>query len=325
MGTLFLDRIKRQASSFLHQRYKTVRLVLTDVTPGELLAEEATNNDPCSPDAKTMTTIAEASYDIDDYWRIVDVLHRRLDNIDWKQWRQSYKSLVLLDFLLTHGPEDFAEEFQCDTDVIQELGTFKHKDEKGFDWGVNMQKKSERILELLHGGETLRQARLKALRITKEIQGFGNSTVSPSPSSSSSSDISQTSSFGSYSTTSSTWNKTGDQLNKHEQSLHTKEAIENHSQMGIRDGKPTILPNNNNENVEWLHHWDCPPIEEKGSLLDSEDDEEEKPNGLISGICSKLVGLSPSKRNGEKVAFRSFSDVGKVTRKKINRQFSIGY
>lgn len=43
----------------------------------ERLAEEATNNDPCSPDAKTMTRIADASYEVDDYWRIVDVLHRR--------------------------------------------------------------------------------------------------------------------------------------------------------------------------------------------------------------------------------------------------------
>jgi len=41
------------------------------------LAEEATNKDDCSPDAKTMTRIAEASFDIDDYWRIVDILRQR--------------------------------------------------------------------------------------------------------------------------------------------------------------------------------------------------------------------------------------------------------
>lgn len=55
----------------------------------------------------------------------------RLDSIDWKHWRQSYKTLVLLEFLLTHGPVDFAEEFLCDSDVIEELGTFRHVDEKG--------------------------------------------------------------------------------------------------------------------------------------------------------------------------------------------------
>lgn len=55
----------------------------------------------------------------------------RLYSIDWKEWRQSYKALVLLEFLLTHGPEDFADEFHCDIDVIQELGSFKYIDNKG--------------------------------------------------------------------------------------------------------------------------------------------------------------------------------------------------
>ncbi|CAK9160097.1 unnamed protein product, partial [Ilex paraguariensis] len=111
---MVLDEMKRQASSFLREKYNNARLALADVTQAELLIEEATNEEPCSPDAKTMTKIAEASFDIDDYWRIVEVLHRRFYSIDWKRWRQSHKSMVLLDFLLTHGPADFAEEFQLD-------------------------------------------------------------------------------------------------------------------------------------------------------------------------------------------------------------------
>ena len=66
------------------------------------------------------------------YLLLVMYKYCRFSCKDWKQWRESYKSLVLLGFLLTHGPEDFAEEFQCDTDVIQELGTFNHIDEKGY-------------------------------------------------------------------------------------------------------------------------------------------------------------------------------------------------
>lgn len=41
------------------------------------LVEEATNGDPCSPDTRTMTRIAKASFGIDDFWRIVDILHRK--------------------------------------------------------------------------------------------------------------------------------------------------------------------------------------------------------------------------------------------------------
>jgi len=54
-----------------------------------------------------------------------------LYNVDWEQWRQSYKALVLLEFMLTHGPIDFAQEFQCDAEIIEELGNFTHIDERG--------------------------------------------------------------------------------------------------------------------------------------------------------------------------------------------------
>ncbi|XP_010262501.1 PREDICTED: epsin-3-like [Nelumbo nucifera] len=330
MESLSLGDIKKQASSFLQEKYKTVRLTLTDVTKAELLAEEATNNDPWGPDARTMTRIAVASYGIDDYWRIVDVLHRRLYAIDWKQWRQSYKSLVLLEFLLTHGPEDFAEEFQCDSDVIEELGTFKHIDEQGLNWGDNMQKKSERILQLLEGGEVLKEERFKALKISKEIQGFGNvvvsSSSSSSPSSSSSAKVS-TSSFGSYSTSSPTCHELDEFLSKDELLIPTKNLNENYSQAGLpSDEKPSTFPAAaNDEDAERRHLWDS-HIEESGSLLDPEEEyKEEGKEGFFGGICSKLKDGSSPKLEGKKVTFRSLSDVGKVVKKTFNRQFSAGY
>ncbi|KAM1732299.1 hypothetical protein FF1_017906 [Malus domestica] len=83
--------------------------------------------------------------------------------------------------------------------------------------------------------------------------------------------------------------------------------------------------------------WDFPPIEENGSPLESgdegdvEDDEEDEfyektPDGnLISGMFSKLVNLSPSRSHGEKVGFRSVSDVGREGNKKFDRQSSFWY
>ncbi|KAF6145616.1 hypothetical protein GIB67_037649, partial [Kingdonia uniflora] len=330
MKTMFLSEMKKKASGFIQEKCKTARLVFTDVTLAELLAEEATSNEPNVPDAKTMTRIAEASFDIDDYWRVVDVLHRRFYTIDWKQWRQSYKALVLLEFLLTHGPEDFAEEFQCDTDVIEDLGTFRHIDEKGFNWGANMQKKSERILKLLtEGPMKLKEARLKALKITKEIQGFGNLMASPSSSISSSSapsspwaystGASRSSSFGSYSTNSSTWGEMEETKQEHHPN---KILVENYSEGGLPGEKPTTLKAIN-EHVEGVHLWDC-PIEETGSLLDNEEDEDEV-NDPSEGIYSKLCMNIPSKCDNGRFSFRSLSDSGKVLKKKIDRQFSMGY
>ncbi|MCL7050283.1 hypothetical protein MKW94_005646 [Papaver nudicaule] len=299
MGTLLFDEIKKKTSGFLQEKYKVARLALTDVTEAEMLAEEATNSDPRSPDARTMNRIADASFDIDDYWRIVEVIHKRLNVVDWKEWRKSYKALALLDFLLTHGPEAFAEEFQCDVDVIEELGAFKYIDDKGFNWGANMEKKSERVLKLLKWKDFLKFARLKALKISKEIKGFGNLMASPVSTSSPSSSGTSRTSFGSYSVTSSMWNEPEDYLGKREQNHPRKSHMENCS--------PTIL-----SSEEGSHLWDN-PIQEAGCLLDQDDeqDEEKMNNSYIW--------------DNENVVMRSFSDVGKEIKKKLHRQFSTRY
>ncbi|KAJ0092677.1 hypothetical protein Patl1_25624 [Pistacia atlantica] len=327
MGT-FLNKIKWQTSTFLHEKYKIARLALADVSEAELLAEEATNSDPWGPEARIMTKIADASFDVDDYWRVVDVLHRRFYNFDWKQWRESYKSLVLLEFLITHGPEDLAEEFQCETDVIQELATFKYIDERGLNWGAIMQKRAESILNLLRGGKILKEARLKAIKITNEIQGFGSDSMTASPSSSTSSAASRTSSFGSYATSNSALSDICD-FNKLDLiPCPGKEVTTNYSQGGIQDEKPSSFKANNN-GFEGLHLWDSPRGEETGSLLDSEDvdiEDGEGKDGFVSGICSKL-GISPCKKfDGGKVAFRTFSDMNnRSAKKRFDRQYSLGY
>ncbi|KAJ0235716.1 ENTH/VHS family protein [Hirschfeldia incana] len=183
MGTLWFGEIKKQASLFLHDKYNVARLVLTDVTEIELLVEEVTNDDPCSPDAKTMTKIAEASFNTVDYWRIVDVLHRKIGKGEgeMKKWREAYKAMVLLEFLLTHGPLHLPHDFLYDLDHIRFLSTFQYVDDKGFDWGAKVQKKADQIQTLLLGKEELREARLKALKITSQINGFGNSTSFSTP------------------------------------------------------------------------------------------------------------------------------------------------
>lgn len=207
-----------------------------------------------------------------------------------------------------------------------------------FNWGSSMQKKSDQILILLGGGPTLREARLKALKITNEIQGFGSSVSSPSSSTPSSAytETPRASSFSSFSTTSSVWNEMNNELSKsHLTSPTRSEAMESYSQGGLRDSDDDH-DNDHYENPrEGSHRWDCPPIEEKGSLLESEDEDDgdddeyyEKEDGIISGICSKLVNLSPSRGNGPhgNTGFRSVSDVGREgNKKRFDRHFSFWY
>ncbi|KAK9279285.1 hypothetical protein L1049_012964 [Liquidambar formosana] len=194
MGTPFFHEFKKQASFFLKEKIKTARLALTDVTPAELLTEEVTSGNPWAPDTRTMGLISRAAFEVDDYWRVVEILHKRLLKFDRKNWRASYNSLILLEHLLTHGPESVAGEFQSDKDVVREMESFQYIDEKGFNWGLTVRKKSERILKLLEKGPLLKEERDRARKLTREIQGFG----SFSQRSSSAQGILKESSIGTY-------------------------------------------------------------------------------------------------------------------------------
>lgn len=177
MAQPFLHEFKRQASFFLKEKIKTARLALTDVTPTQILTEEATNGNQGAPDTRTLKIISKAAFEVDDYWRIVGILHKKLSSFDKKNWRVSYKAVIVLEHLLTHGPESVAEEFQSDKDVIREMGSFQLIDEKGFNWGLNVRKKSERILKLLEDGQLLKEERNKSRKISRGIEGFGSFNI----------------------------------------------------------------------------------------------------------------------------------------------------
>ncbi|XP_043710204.1 clathrin interactor 1-like [Telopea speciosissima] len=174
MGSPSFREFKKQASFFLKEKIKTARLALTDVTPAQLLTEEATNENPWSPDTRTMGLISRAAFEIDDYWRIVDILHNRLSRFDRNNWRIAHKALILLEHLLTHGPESVAEEFETDKDIIREMESFQYIDERGFNWGLTVRNKSERVLRLLEKGSLLKEERNRARKLTRGIEGFGS-------------------------------------------------------------------------------------------------------------------------------------------------------
>ncbi|KAL3521095.1 hypothetical protein ACH5RR_019244 [Cinchona calisaya] len=79
MDTHFLHELKRQASFFFKDKIKIARLALLDVTPTQLLTEEATNGDFSVPDTSKMRLISHAAFEVDDYWRIVGILHKRFN------------------------------------------------------------------------------------------------------------------------------------------------------------------------------------------------------------------------------------------------------
>lgn len=208
MGSIVdFSQVKKQTSFRIREKFKSVRLLLTDVTEAELLTEEATNNDPCGPETRTMSLISQAAFEVDDYWRIVEVLHKRLSAFDKKRWRVSFKTLVLLEYLLTHGPKSVADEFQCEKEFLQQLVHFQYVDDKGMDWGLYVRRKVAKILELLNNKELLIGERNHCRKVSREIR-FGSFSSKDSSSAYFGSGSSGTSSSVSFGSFNPAWNTT---------------------------------------------------------------------------------------------------------------------
>ncbi|XP_042464669.1 epsin-3-like [Zingiber officinale] len=167
MANSFLRRLKSQTSHVLRSSVRSTRLAFTDVTLAQLLAEEATRSKPWPPKdtgRRTLRLISQRSFEVDDFWRVSEILHKRFKKFDGKRWRSSYKALLLAEYLLTHGPLSFADEWQSDREIIERMRRFEHVDDKGYNWGLTVEKKAERVLQLLEKGSFLKEERDRRLR-----------------------------------------------------------------------------------------------------------------------------------------------------------------
>ncbi|GMY39396.1 isoform 2 of epsin-3 [Fagus crenata] len=241
MGTSSFHELKKQASFFFKEKIKTARLALTDVTTAQLMTEEAASGNPWAPDTPTLGSISKAAFELEDYTRIVEILHKRFMKFERKNWRVSYNSLIVLEHLLTHGPESVAGEFQSDKDVINEMEGFQYIDEKGFNWGLVVRKKSERILKLLEKGPILKEERDRARKLTREIQGFGSFSYR---SSSAESVLRESPSFTTFGRSNSQFNSQENQENRF---LNSNKELCIEVQKSQRSYQDVIMPESGNK------------------------------------------------------------------------------
>lgn len=175
MARFDIHDIKNQASLFFREKVKDARLAFTNVSRIQLLTEEATNADPWGPETRTMALLSNAAFDLEEYQRIVQILHDRLEPNAKGSWRQLYKVLTLLEYLITHGPRSLSNEFRDDIFCIEELCQYNFIDQQGIDRGLSVRKKADRVLELLSKADLWNEERNHAQRISHSIHGFGSS------------------------------------------------------------------------------------------------------------------------------------------------------
>ncbi|KAL2271353.1 hypothetical protein VTJ83DRAFT_724 [Remersonia thermophila] len=160
------DSLKKQVSNLtLYDIKASVRKVQNAVmnyTEMEAKVREATNNEPWGASSTQMQEIADGTFNYQTLNEIMPMIYRRFTEKSAEEWRQIYKALQLLEYLIKHGSERVVDDARSHITLLKMLRQFHYIDQNGKDQGVNVRHRAKELTELLSDVDRIRAERKKA-------------------------------------------------------------------------------------------------------------------------------------------------------------------
>ncbi|EGV63129.1 Epsin-3, clathrin recruitment and traffic between the Golgi and endosome [Yamadazyma tenuis] len=149
--------------------------VAMNLTEMESKVREATNNEPWGASSTLMAQIAAGTYNYRERGEIIAFVFRRFTEKAPNEWRQIYKSLQLLDYLLRNGSERVVDEVRASLSLIQMLlGGFRYIDSQGRDQGINVRNSAKKLITFVNDDAAVRAERKKAKSNAKKFGGVSS-------------------------------------------------------------------------------------------------------------------------------------------------------
>jgi epsin len=101
-------------------------------------------------------------------------IYSRFMEKEARQWRQIYKALQLLEYLIKHGSERVVDDARSHISTLKMLRNFHYIDDKGKDEGLNVRNRSRELVDLLSDVEKIRAERRKAKANKNKYIGVGS-------------------------------------------------------------------------------------------------------------------------------------------------------
>ncbi|KAJ4164814.1 hypothetical protein LMH87_006472 [Akanthomyces muscarius] len=156
--------------------FRKAQNAVMNYTEMESKVREATNNEPWGASSTTMQEIANGTFSYQTLNEIMPMIYRRFTEKSAEEWRQIYKALQLLEFLIKHGSERVIDDARGHITLLKMLRQFHFIDQNGKDQGINVRNRAKELAELLGDVERIRTERKKA-RATKNkytgVEGGG--------------------------------------------------------------------------------------------------------------------------------------------------------
>ncbi|KAI9261723.1 hypothetical protein BY458DRAFT_515719 [Sporodiniella umbellata] len=151
-----------------------VRNVVLNYTEMEAKVHEATNNERWGASTTLLQEIANGTHNYQYFNEIMPTIYKRFTEKEPKQWRQIYKALVLLEYLIKNGSERVVDDARAHASVIKIMKNFYYIDDTGKDEGINIRNRAKEVVELLSNTEKIRKERQNAKKNRNKYIGVGS-------------------------------------------------------------------------------------------------------------------------------------------------------
>lgn len=99
------------------------------------------------------------------------MIYKRFTEKSAEEWRQIYKALQLLEFLIKNGSERVIDDARSHLTLLKMLRQFHFIDQNGKDQGVNVRNRAKELAELLSNVDQIRTERKKARTTRNKYSG----------------------------------------------------------------------------------------------------------------------------------------------------------
>ncbi|KAK2625589.1 hypothetical protein QTJ16_004901 [Diplocarpon rosae] len=170
-----LSSLKEAAASLtlydLKAGVRKVQNAVMNYTEMEAKVREATNNEPWGASSSVMQEIANGTYNYQLLNEIMPMIYKRFTEKAAEEWRQIYKALQLLEFLIKNGSERVIDDARSHLTLLKMLRQFHFIDQNGKDQGLNVRNRAKELAELLSDVERIRAERKKARATRNKYTG----------------------------------------------------------------------------------------------------------------------------------------------------------
>uniref|UniRef100_W8BJ08 Clathrin interactor 1 n=1 Tax=Ceratitis capitata TaxID=7213 RepID=W8BJ08_CERCA len=151
--------------------------VVMNYTEIEGKVREATNDDPWGPTGPLMQELAHSTFSYESFPEVMSMLWKRMLQDNKSNWRRTYKSLLLLNYLVRNGSERVVTSSREHIYDLRSLENYTFTDEGGKDQGINVRHKVRELIDFIQDDDRLREERKKAKKNKDKYIGMSSDAM----------------------------------------------------------------------------------------------------------------------------------------------------